>query len=115
VAAVAGGVGDLVLHNPSNLWTGWIIQITAFVVALRFTQWYPQLVSSRTDPGGACPLVRSLLIPLVCLLIGMGIVVLVLDAAASWFGVALLVIGVVLSRAIKKDVELTPRDGRHLK
>ncbi|MFI9582192.1 hypothetical protein ACIHCQ_10170 [Streptomyces sp. NPDC052236] len=107
VAALVGGFGDLVLHNPGNLWTGWIIQITAIVVALRFTEWYPRLALSRTLPGRPGPPVRSLLIPLVGLMIGIGIVVLILDAAASWFGVALLMGGVVLSRAIRKDVELT--------
>lgn len=115
VAALAGGFGDLVLHNPINVWTGWIIQITAIVAAWSFTEWYPQLVRSRTDTRELAPPVRSLLIPLVGLLIGVGIVVLLLDAAASWFGVGLLVAGVVLARAIEKDVTLTNGGGQGLK
>jgi hypothetical protein len=107
VAAFAGALGDLVLRNPGNLWTGWIIQITAFVAAWSFTEWYPRLVRSRTLVGEPPPPVRSLLIPLVGLLIGTGIVVLLLDAGASWFGVGLIVAGIVLARAIEKDVTLT--------
>ncbi|MBE1560446.1 hypothetical protein [Nonomuraea africana] len=47
VAAVAGGYGDLVLRDPDNLWTGWIIQIVAIIAAVRFTAWYPGVVRAR--------------------------------------------------------------------
>ncbi|MFD1935632.1 MULTISPECIES: hypothetical protein [Nonomuraea] len=47
IAAVAGGYGDLVLRDPDNIWTGWIIQIAAIVGALRFTGWYPGVVRAR--------------------------------------------------------------------
>ncbi|MCX4822961.1 hypothetical protein OG883_24330 [Streptomyces sp. NBC_01142] len=115
VAAVAGGFGDLVLHNPDNLWTAWIIQIAAIVAALRFTEWYPQVVRSRTNTVHHSPPVRALLIPLVGLLIPIGIVVLIFDAGASWFGVVLILVGVVLARAIRKDAEVTRHPGRHVK
>ncbi|WP_405890700.1 hypothetical protein OG427_26020 [Streptomyces sp. NBC_00133] len=104
VAAIAGGFGDLVLHNQDNLWTAWIIQIAAIVAALSFTEWYPQLVRSRTRTGEPPPPVRNLLIPLAGLIIPVGVVSLIFDAAASWFGVGLILIGVILARAINKDV-----------
>lgn len=107
VAAVAGGVGDLVVHNVNNLWTGWIVQIAAFVVAGSFAEWYPQVVQSRTRTGELAPPVRSLLIPLAVLLTVVGIISLVFDAAANWFGIILIMAGIVLARAIRKDVELT--------
>ncbi|MEU7895700.1 hypothetical protein AB0B45_22950 [Nonomuraea sp. NPDC049152] len=47
IAAVAGGYGDLVLGDPDNLWTGWIIQIAAIIGAVRFTAWYPGVVRAR--------------------------------------------------------------------
>ncbi|MFK4222614.1 hypothetical protein [Streptomyces sp. NPDC019890] len=103
VAAIAGGFGDLVLHNPDNLWTAWIIQIAAIVAALSFTEWYPQVVRSRTRTGEPPPPVRNLLIPLAGLIIPVGVVSLIFDAAASWFGVGLILIGVILARAINKD------------
>ncbi|MET7615701.1 hypothetical protein [Streptomyces sp. NPDC005408] len=111
VAALAGGFGDLVLHNPDNLWTVWIIQIAAIVTAMSFSEWYPQVVRSRT--GGPPPPVRNLLIPLASLIIPVGVVSLIFDAAASWFGVGLILIGVIMARAINKDVEMTPPSGEH--
>ncbi|MET9804354.1 hypothetical protein [Streptomyces sp. NPDC006368] len=117
VAAVAGGVGGVVLHNPDNLWTGWIIQVVAFVTAARFTEWYPAVVRARLDPaGGPVPPVRSLLMPFVGLLIPMGVLVLLLGGAPRWFAVALMVVGVVLARALRKEVAIEEQEsGRDLK
>ncbi|WP_327323511.1 hypothetical protein OG735_14075 [Streptomyces sp. NBC_01210] len=112
VAAVAGGFGDLVLHNADNLWTAWIIQIGAIVTALSFTEWYPQVVRSRNGTGEPPP-VRNLLIPLAGLIIPVGVVSLIFDAAASWFGVGLIFIGIILARAINKDAEMTPPGAGH--
>ncbi|WP_411102984.1 hypothetical protein [Streptomyces sp. cmx-4-9] len=47
VAAVAGAYGDLVLRDPDNLWTGWVIQVAALIAAVRFTNWYPDVVRAR--------------------------------------------------------------------
>ncbi|MEV6396704.1 hypothetical protein AB0M39_18280 [Streptomyces sp. NPDC051907] len=113
VAALAGAYGDAVLHNPDNVWTNWIIQVAAIVVAARFTEWYPRVVASRASSGKPGPPVRSMLIPLVGLLIPIGVVVLIFDAAASWFGVALIITGVLLARAIGKDTEMTHDARRH--
>ncbi|MGW5687245.1 hypothetical protein [Nonomuraea sp. NPDC003754] len=52
VAAIAGLFGDLVLRDPDNIWTGWIIQIAAIVGAVRFTQWYPDVVRARIRDRG---------------------------------------------------------------
>ncbi|MEE1753411.1 hypothetical protein [Streptomyces sp. SP18CS02] len=114
VAAIAGGFGDLVLRNSNNLWTGWIIQIVAIIAALRFTEWYPQVVRARLA-GEPEPPVRSLLIPFVGLLIPIGVVVLVFDAAASWFGVGLMILGVILARALRSDAAITHHHRRRLK
>lgn len=37
VSALAGLYGGLALQNPSNAWTGWIVQVSALVVAAAFT------------------------------------------------------------------------------
>ncbi|MFF8829489.1 hypothetical protein [Streptomyces sp. NPDC015131] len=103
VAAVAGGVGDLVLHHPDNLWTAWLIQASALITAARFTEWYPAVPR---------PPVRRLLMPFVGLLIPMGVLVLVYDAAPRWFAVALILIGVVLARALRKEVATARQEGR---
>ncbi|WP_333762333.1 hypothetical protein [Streptomyces sp. IBSBF 2390] len=49
VAAVSGAYGDIVLRDPNDLWTGWIIQILAIVAAIRFTDWY-----RRWSGPGSC-------------------------------------------------------------
>ncbi|RST15176.1 hypothetical protein E2C00_07250 [Streptomyces sp. WAC05374] len=102
-AALAGAVGDLVLHNPDNLWTAWLIQASALITAMRFTEWYPAVPR---------PPVRSLLMPFVGLLIPMGVLVLVHDAAPRWFAVGLIVVGVILARALRKEVVVAKQEGR---
>ena len=64
----AGAYGDLALHDANNLWTGWIIQIAAIIVALRFTRWYPEVVRARSLrerglPGPPEPPLSSMLLP----------------------------------------------------
>ncbi|MFF8292366.1 hypothetical protein ACF068_24460 [Streptomyces sp. NPDC016309] len=103
VAAVAGGIGDLVLHDPDNLWTAWLVQASALITAMRFTEWYPAVPR---------PPVRSLLMPFVGLLIPMGVLVLVYDAAPRWLAVGLIVIGVILARALRKEVVVAKQEGR---
>ncbi|MFJ9815716.1 hypothetical protein ACIRU3_10655 [Streptomyces sp. NPDC101151] len=105
VAALAGGYGDLVLHNPNNLWTGWIIQLLAIVAAFRFTDWYPDVVRARARrdsglPGPAPPRVADLVLPLAGLLVPIGIAVLVFDAM-WWLGAALIVAGTLLTKALR--------------
>ncbi|MFD3542992.1 hypothetical protein ACFWUQ_26345 [Streptomyces sp. NPDC058662] len=106
-AAVAGAYGDLVLRNPNNIWTGWIIQILAIVAALRFTAWYPEVVRARArraagaPDAGPEPGTASLLLPLAGLLVPIGIAVLVFDAA-WWLGTALIVAGVLVTKALRK-------------
>ena len=56
VAALAGAYGDLILDNSNNLWTGWVIQTLALLVAIQFTEWYPKVVQARgprRDRAGA--------------------------------------------------------------
>ncbi|WP_211270097.1 hypothetical protein [Rhodococcus phenolicus] len=53
VAAVAGWIGDAVLHDDDNLWTGWLIQVAAMVAAIKFSAWYPDRVRARVgDAAG---------------------------------------------------------------
>ncbi|MER6998027.1 hypothetical protein [Streptomyces sp. NPDC000410] len=59
VAAIAGAYGDLVLQDPDNVWTGWIIQIAAIVAAFRFTEWYPDHVRGRARGSTEGPTVRG--------------------------------------------------------
>ncbi|MFE9793112.1 hypothetical protein ACFYRL_15415 [Streptomyces goshikiensis] len=103
VAAIAGAFGDLVLHDPNNIWTGWIIQVLAIVAALRFTAWYPEVVRERAHGGPQRLPLAGLLLPLAGLLVPIGIAVLVFDGQLWWLGVALIVVGVGLTRLLKQQ------------
>ncbi|MFE3452642.1 hypothetical protein ACFXJ8_27330 [Nonomuraea sp. NPDC059194] len=104
VAAIAGGYGDLVLNDPDNLWTGWIIQIAAIVGAVRFTEWYPNVVRARAlGQAHRAPSVGSLVLPLAGLLVPVGIAVLIFDGHLWWLGVALILCGGALVRWLRRD------------
>ncbi|MFJ3582890.1 hypothetical protein ACIPPS_11780 [Streptomyces sp. NPDC090127] len=105
IAAVAGGYGDLVLRNANNIWTGWIIQILAIIAALRFTEWYPDVVRARARHAADSsapepPHMAGMLLPMAGLLVPLGIAVLIFDSDMWWLGVALLVVGVLLTKAL---------------
>ncbi|UKY48806.1 hypothetical protein [Streptomyces inhibens] len=107
VAAIAGAYGDLVLHNANNLWTGWIIQIAAIIVALEFTSWYPEVVRARVRrerdlSGPPEPPVSAMLIPLAGYLTPVGIAVLAFDAGPAWLGVGLIVVGLLLVKSLSR-------------
>ncbi|MFD7084882.1 hypothetical protein [Streptomyces sp. NPDC059918] len=104
VAAAAGAYGDLVLHNPNNLWTGWIIQILAIVGAVRFTDWYPEVARARAlreagQPVPEPPNLAGMFIPLAGLLVPIGIAVLIFDNM-WWLGVGLIVVGATLTKRL---------------
>ncbi|WP_309144512.1 hypothetical protein [Streptomyces sp. BR123] len=104
-AGLAGLFGDLILRSPDNMWTTWIIPILAIVAALRFTAWYPDVVRARAarEAKGLSrepPNRASLLLPVAGLLVPIGIAVLVFDANVWWLGVALIVGGGLLTKAL---------------
>ncbi|MEU2390987.1 hypothetical protein [Streptomyces sp. NPDC007369] len=105
VAGLAGLYGDLILRSPDNMWTNWIIQILAIVAALRFTAWYPDVVRARAAReakglGREPPNAASLLLPVAGLLVPIGIAVLIFDSDLWWLGVALIVVGGVLTKIL---------------
>jgi len=101
VAALAGAYGDLVLDNSNNLWTGWVIQTLAILVAIQFTDWYPKVVRGRApDATEPSPPVSELVLGATVLLIPTGIIGLVLDACSTPVGIGLIVVGAAASRAL---------------
>ncbi|WP_327308062.1 hypothetical protein OG730_35345 [Streptomyces sp. NBC_01298] len=51
VNALVGAYGDLVLRDPDDMWTSWIIPVLSIVGALRFTEKYPEAVRARVRAG----------------------------------------------------------------
>nr|WSX53656.1 hypothetical protein OG409_34900 [Streptomyces sp. NBC_00974] len=103
INAIAGAYGDLVLRNPDNVWTGWIIQVLTIIGALRFTQWYPDLVRARARAGQPAPPLSAMLLPMAGLLVPVGIAVLIFAGQLWVLGVALIVVGAWLTRLFKRQ------------
>jgi hypothetical protein len=109
VSAISGFIGDAVLDDSDNIWTGWIIQIAALLVAIQFTVWYPRVARARarqeagipTDPP---PPVSELLTSLAGYLPAVGVVVLVADARPWWVGLGLIVAGALIGRGAARDI-----------
>jgi len=98
VATVAGAIGNVVLGNPDELWTGWIIQVGALIVAARFTAWYPPYAKARAlqragKPTPPPPAVAELAVALAGYLPIVGIVVLAAGGGPWWLGAGLIVGG----------------------
>jgi hypothetical protein len=102
IAAIAGFYGDAVLRDNNNLWTGWVIQIAAIVVALQFSSWYPDVAKARAEQAAGqaveVPSLSGLLGPLTVWLIPIGVLALVFDSGPTWLGIALIVVGAVLGK-----------------
>ena len=107
VSAAAGLFGDVVLNQPDNFWTGWIIQIGAMLFAFSFTEWYPDVASAQAPkapgepPEVAPPLVKlfDFLPPFVTIV---GIAMLVTNNDPAWLAIALIVVGGVGSTALRR-------------
>jgi len=105
VTAIVGFLGDGPLDQPDNLWTNWIVQIAALILALRFTEWYPQAMiareeiaqGTRTDPP---PSVRELALPVVGYIVPVGIVVLAVGGAPWWVGGGMIVLGAAVAHRL---------------
>ncbi len=107
VAAAAGLYGDVVLDQPDNFWTGWIIQIGAMLFAFSFTEWYPDVASAQAPrapgepPEVAPPLTKlfDFLPPFVTIV---GIAILVTNNGPAWFAITLIVVGGLGSAALRR-------------
>lgn len=110
VTAFAGFLGDGPLKQPDNLWTNWIVQIAALILALRFTEWYPdhaiaRELMQRGEPTEPPPTVRELVIPLAGYLIPVGILVLCVGGAPWWAGAGLIAIGALAAHRLGLEEE----------
>lgn len=110
ITALAGFLGDGPLRQPDNLWTNWIVQIAALILALRFTEWYPDRAiarelmerGERTEPP---PTVRELVIPLAGYLVPVGVLVLCVGGAPWGTGAGLIAIGAVAAHRLGVEEE----------
>jgi hypothetical protein len=105
LTALIGWIGDGPMHQPDNIWTNWIVQIALLILAIRFTDWYPDWAGARAAGSGSpeaakAPTVASLFVPLAGYLVPIGIVALVVGGTPWWVGVALIAAGVLLTQRL---------------
>ncbi len=105
IIAVVGYIGDGPLHQPDNIWTNWLIQIAVIVLAIKFTNWYPDYATAdRTSAAGTersgAAHYADLLRPLTAYLVPVGIVVMIVAGTDWWAGAVLLVAGIVTTRKL---------------
>jgi hypothetical protein len=102
IEAASGLFGDAVLHNPDNIWTGWIIQTLPLIIAAQFTIWYPnRLRAVRDGRAETAPTKRDFLATVTPWITIVGIIVLIAGGAPMAVGIGLIVAGVVSTRMLK--------------
>jgi hypothetical protein len=116
IEAASGFVGDAVLDDSNNIWTGWIIQTFPLIIAAQFTVWYPARLEALRDaaaPGQAAtvPSVGDFAGTLTPWITVIGIIVLSVGGAPVAVGVALIVIGALATRLLSKRDGTTAREG----
>jgi hypothetical protein len=109
IEAGSGFVGDAVLHDSDNLWTGWIIQTLPLIVAAQFTIWYPtKLRAVREGRAASAPTGRDFLATVTPWVTVVGILVLAMGGGPTWLGVTLIVAGVLLTKALAPAKQPVP-------
>lgn len=107
VSAIAGFIGDAVLHDADNFWTGWILQLAALFFAVAFTDFYPDYAGAKADkvagqPPETEPSVAKLIDWIPTFILVVGIFGWVTDALPDVVGIALIVVGSVGAGIIAK-------------
>lgn len=107
VNAVVGLFADVVLDQPDEFWTAWIIPIGTILFAVAFTEWYPDVASARAaeaagDPSEPVPPRSKLIEWIPPYTVAVGIAMLVTDNDPDWVAIALIVLGIVGGIAMRK-------------
>lgn len=101
IEAASGLYGDAVLDDSNNIWTGWIIQTLPLIIAAQFTIWYPnRLAAVREGRAESAPTGRDFLATVTPWIAVIGIISLAMGAAPEWLGVALIIIGIGLTKGL---------------
>lgn len=105
-----GLIGDAVLHDANNFWTGWVLQLAAIFFAVAFTEYYPDRAGAEDAAArgefeqGPSTLKLFEWVPTFILIAG--IFGWVTDALPDAVGIGMVVVGIAASAVVGK---LSPR------
>jgi hypothetical protein len=95
-ASIVTVFGEWVLRDPTNLWTGWILQTLPLIVALDLTLWIDRRAVARArNRLDLIPPPVMLARDLLIWLVPAGVCSLVFDGGPQWLGWTLVVVGLV--------------------
>jgi hypothetical protein len=106
VSAVVGFIGDAVLHDSNNFWTGWVLQLAALFFAVAFSEFYPDHAGAkdaadRGEPEEIPPPISTLYDWLPTFILAAGIFGWVTDALPDAIGIGMVVVGAVGAALIR--------------
>lgn len=105
-AAGVGLVGNLLLHDPENFWTGWILQLATIFFAVAFTEFYPDYATAMVDRDNGtdaqAPSILQVIEWLPTFVTVTGVVGLITGSVDWLVGVGLIIGGSVVSRILAK-------------
>ncbi len=106
IEALSGFLGDQVLENSNNIWTGWIAQTLPLIWAAQFTLWYPARVRAA-GAGEEGPPITEFLSQATPWIAISGVISLFVGDTPEWISIALIVVGVVATRVFSRSGDKT--------
>ncbi|MEO6468762.1 MAG: hypothetical protein ABIP21_06655 [Acidimicrobiia bacterium] len=108
IEAASGLIGDAVLHDSNNIWTGWLVQTFPLIVAAQFTIWYPnRLEAIRDGRLESAPTVKDFLATVAPWVTIIGIVVLSVGGSPEFLSIGLIVVGIAMTRVLTSTTQPT--------
>jgi hypothetical protein len=107
-AAIVGAIGDAVLHDSGNFWTGWVLQLAAIFAAVAFTEFYPDYASAKAANAAGqpepVPSIARIFDWLPTFVLVVGIYGWVSDVLPDAVGIGMIVAGIVGAAVLRKLV-----------
>ena len=99
IEAASGFIGDQLLENSNNIWTGWIVQTLPLIWAAQFTLWYPDRVEAK-GYGKEGPPISEFLGQAAPWITIAGVISLFVGGTEEWISIGLIVFGAVATRSL---------------
>lgn len=102
--SLMGFIGDAVLHNSNNFWTGWILQIAAMIFAIAFTEYWPDYSRSK-GRGLPPPHPLALWVWVPTFVIVTGVAGLLTDGTSATISIGCIIVGAIAASWFAKVIK----------